>query len=134
MSPKQPDLFETVPYAYYAEQNQAIVYAEFEAAIEAWEKRTGLRVERQFSSGKRVQLNKTTTVTEYLGKEWKNFGMFLGSREANKYRQENPMTFDEMMTEFEKLKTSKPDMIIEGEEDDNTEERDCGSAPAAESD
>jgi len=92
---------------------QQIVYAEFEEAISLWEKRTGKQVERSFSEGKQYQEN-GKRVTEFDGREWKNFADFLGSREAHAYRRKCGVPLTELMRDMQQ---GVPDMRVAEEED-----------------
>lgn len=82
-----------------------IVYKEFEAAISAWEKRTGRTVERTFRDD----------VGSGQGSDWKHFAAFLGSREAIGWRKHG-MSMEQARQEWAKLGVAEPDMEIEGEE------------------
>ena len=104
--------------AYVQEQEQRIVYKQFEAAMCAWEKRTGRVVERDFKGD------------ECEGKDWKNFAAFLGGREAHGWRTEYGYSLEKAIEEWRRLKVPEPEMYIEGEEEqiknrseDETQER-----------
>jgi hypothetical protein len=89
------------------QREHQIVYKEFEAAINTWEKRTGRTVEREFRDD----------VGSGEGRDWKNFAAFLGSREATKWRKFG-LSLDEMMNEWEQMRVTEPEMTIEGEENE----------------
>lgn len=88
------------------EREHQIVYKKFEEAIDAWEKRTGRKVEREFRPD----------VGSGQGSDWKHFAAFLGSREATKWRSYG-ISYDEMIKEWRALSVSEPEMTIEGEEE-----------------
>lgn len=87
------------------EREHQIVYKEFEAAINTWEKRTGRTVEREFRAD----------VGSGQGSDWKNFAMFLGSREADKWRKYG-VPYETIAHEWRALNVTEPEMWIEGEE------------------
>ncbi len=116
------------PIQHEAPQMQAVEYAEFEAAITKWEARMdqdpatrGYRVERSFTGGERVELAPGVWATDYQGKEWKRFAMFLGSREAKEYRQKwgKEMDLVKMYREWDGMR--ELEMKVDGE--DTVEER-----------
>lgn len=97
------------------EREHQIVYRKFEEAIDAWEKRTGRKVERTFRSLGEEEAG-------YTGSDWKHFAAFLGSREATKWRSYG-ISYDEMVKEWQALNVSEPEMTIEGEEEMQNEEQ-----------
>ena len=94
---------------YVQQREDQIVYAEFEAAINAWEKRTGRVVEREFRVLEEEEEG-------FKGSDWKNFAAFLGSREATEWRRYG-YDFAKAVEEWRKLGIKEPEMFIEGEED-----------------
>lgn len=92
---------------------QQIVYSQFEEAINQWEARTGKKVERSFTEGKKSEEN-GKKVTEWSGDEWRNFAEFLGSREASAYRRQWKVDLTQVLRE---MAEGQPEMRIDGEED-----------------
>jgi hypothetical protein len=107
-------LIESDETRYEAVQMMPVEYREFEAAISKWEERTGLKVERAFSEGFTYKDKHGNFVTEYKSNEWKNFAMFLGSREANEYRRKCPMKMEDAMKQWQQFGIGElDDMKIE---------------------
>ena len=90
------------------EREHQIVYKQFEAAIAGWEKRTGKQVERTFRELEEGEF--------FGGADWRNFAMFLGSREATKWRTKYGYELKDAVEEWKALKVPEPEMTIEGEE------------------
>lgn len=93
---------------------QNIVYAEFEEAINQWEKRTGKKVERSFKD-REVEKVGNKNVYYFSGDEWKNFAAFLGSREAADYRKKWKVNLNDLMKEMQEAQT---EMRVDDEADD----------------
>lgn len=99
-----------------ASQHQQKRHENFEAAILSWEQRTGQVVERNGSGGTTFTDNFGRKHVVFSSKEWKNFSMFLGSREACQYRKENAMDYGEMIKEWDDLRI--PDNMVVKEIED----------------
>jgi hypothetical protein len=97
--------------AQIQEREHQLVYKEFEAAINAWEKRTGRKVEREFRQLEEGEEG-------YNGSDWRNFAMFLGSREAAGWRTNYGISFEEAAKEWREFNVTEPEMWIDGEERD----------------
>ena len=93
-------------------QHEKKQYAAFEQAIDAWEKRTGLFVERSHKVGEVFTDPRGRMVAINYGTQWRNFSKFLGSREAAEYREKNGMKLSDMLKEWEQLSMNEPDIQI----------------------
>lgn len=94
-----------------ARQHEQKQYASFEKAIDAWENRTGLFVERTHKVG-HVWEKDGKKITTNEGSQWRNFSKFLGSKEAIAYREENAMRLEDMVKEFMELGIKELDMEV----------------------